>query len=93
MSSALPWNPKRFPENLADEALCGRMVAEDGVDPDLWHPKRRMASLIRPAALICSVCPVRVECLSYALEYPGRISGVWGGVYFQATAGPGPRHL
>ena len=35
-------------------------------------------NVISAAKRICAVCPVKVECLEYALEYDG-MPGIWGG--------------
>lgn len=51
-----------------------------GADPDLWFPppgggRARTAQ----AKAICAGCPVKAECLAYALEE--RIGyGIWGGL-------------
>lgn len=46
-----------------------------------WFPPRggdqRELAL---AKAICRTCPVRVECLRFALDQEGPISGVWGGL-------------
>jgi WhiB family transcriptional regulator, redox-sensing transcriptional regulator len=47
-----------------------------GHDPDLWFPTEGEDCSI--AARICSVCPVRRECLSWAIEHKERY-GIWGG--------------
>lgn len=45
-------------------------------DPNLWFPHD---GDLGPALAVCRECPVRVECLEYALRH--RIDyGVWGGV-------------
>lgn len=49
--------------------LCGE------ADPELWFPKKGDSP--RPAKAICTDCPVRQECLEYALE--NSVTGVWGG--------------
>jgi WhiB family redox-sensing transcriptional regulator len=63
-----------------EQAACA------GVDPDLFFPDRG-ASLagdvdehvdVADARRVCAGCPVRVECLEYALE-AGEKFGVWGG--------------
>ena len=36
-------------------------------------------SLLRAAKAICSGCPVRLECLDYAIE-TGQTEGIWGGL-------------
>jgi WhiB family redox-sensing transcriptional regulator len=45
-------------------------------DPELWFPTKGDNSL--QARLICQACPVRVECLEWALRH--NELGVWGGV-------------
>lgn len=51
-------------------------------DPDLWFPKDGHSSTRNrereaEARKICSTCPVRSECLTYAIE--NRETGIWGG--------------
>jgi hypothetical protein len=65
------------------KALC----ADKAYDPDLWHPqelagRHRKWSYTPDATLarsICSVCPAKIECRSYALQY-FNLSGIWGGM-------------
>lgn len=45
-------------------------------DPAWFFPERGEPS--GPAKAICMVCPVRVECLNYALSINER-HGIWGG--------------
>ena len=45
-------------------------------DPALFFPERGEPSA--PAKAICLACPVRVECLNYALSINER-HGIWGG--------------
>ena len=47
------------------------------VDPELFFPE--MGGATKQAKLICKGCPVRAECLDYALEHNER-EGVWGGL-------------
>jgi WhiB family redox-sensing transcriptional regulator len=53
------------------------------VDPEVWFPPRSGSSV--PAKRICNgfkdnpPCPVRDECLAYALRNDERF-GVWGGM-------------
>lgn len=42
---------------------------------DLWFP---IGTASTEALATCASCPVRVECLTYALEHPD-IFGIWGG--------------
>ncbi len=53
-----------------DRALCAQ------VGGDLWHPDKGRSAA--PAKRICEKCPVRRDCLNYALETPV-LDGVWGG--------------
>jgi len=48
-----------------------------GFDPDLWFAPGALEH--KEAKRICRACPVRRECLSYALETPVD-HGVWGGM-------------
>lgn len=48
----------------------------DGVDPDLFFPE--VPGLAgNKAKAVCQACPVREECLDYALRHP--VLGIWGG--------------
>jgi WhiB family redox-sensing transcriptional regulator len=46
-------------------------------DPDLFFPEK--GGTTTEAKRICAGCPVRAECLEYALEEDERF-GVWGGM-------------
>ena len=47
-------------------------------NPDLWFPAQGAYRGPTQAAInICRGCPVRFECLEYALEKPER-DGIWG---------------
>ncbi|MVO87899.1 WhiB family transcriptional regulator [Streptomyces sp. p1417] len=52
------------------DALCAQ------TDPDLFHPA--VDKPVREAKRICAACPVRDDCLAYALARPD-IQGIWGG--------------
>ncbi|WP_063749801.1 WhiB family transcriptional regulator [Streptomyces xylophagus] len=55
-----------------DDAACR------DYDPELWHPVSDTTAA--PAIRICTtVCPVREECLDFALN-EGEQYGVWGGL-------------
>ena len=71
-----------------DGALCSPDTTNE--HPDLWfdhadrdkgrapaNPRARVLSLARVKA-ICAECPVRVECLNYALDHDDLV-GIWGG--------------
>lgn len=53
-----------------DDALCAE------VGGDVWFPEEHESP--RQAKEVCRRCPVRVECLEYALDNDLRF-GVWGG--------------
>lgn len=50
--------------------------------PDLWFPTGHSQDKLT-ALSVCRVCPVRAECLAYALEMMARckgdLYGIWGG--------------
>jgi WhiB family redox-sensing transcriptional regulator len=46
-------------------------------DPDVFFPEKGGST--REAKRICGECPVRVECLEWALENDERF-GIWGGM-------------
>jgi WhiB family redox-sensing transcriptional regulator len=59
------------PEDWRDLAEC------QYTDPDLFYPERGCPS--RSAKAICFRCPVRAECLDYAMEH-NETWGIWGGL-------------
>lgn len=61
-----------FPDEpwMAD-AVC------PSVDPELWYPDKGGSTAV--ARSICQTCPVKKECLQYALDHDERF-GVWGGL-------------
>jgi WhiB family redox-sensing transcriptional regulator len=65
------------PGTWAGQALCAQ------ADPDAWFPDRGQHALAAIARRICAACPVRSECLDYALAgadtWAGISSGIWGG--------------
>ncbi len=64
------------PGQWAEQALCAQ------ADPDAWFPERGGRGLAA-ALRICGTCPVRAQCLEYALSgadtWQGISSGIWGG--------------
>jgi WhiB family redox-sensing transcriptional regulator len=54
-----------------DRARCTQ------TDPDLFFPEK--GSPAPEAKQICRQCPVRPDCLAYALTTPDRLLGIWGG--------------
>jgi WhiB family redox-sensing transcriptional regulator len=52
------------------------------VDPELFFPigtTGPAAAQVESAKAVCMICPVRVECLEWALA-TGQDAGVWGGL-------------
>ena len=49
-----------------------------GCDPDLFFPERGEGHG-REARAVCAGCPVRDECLDYAIALGERL-GIWGGL-------------
>lgn len=58
-------------DSWQSEALCAQ------TDPEAFFPERDSSA--RDAKTICATCPVRQECLEYALENDERF-GIWGGL-------------
>jgi hypothetical protein len=54
--------------------MTGGVCAQ--VDPELWFPEKGGST--REAKQLCARCPVRPECLAYALAHDERF-GIWGG--------------
>ena len=78
----IPMNDNHLPM-LTNHQSC----AEKGYDPEWWHPqelsgRQRNWSHTPEAELarsICSTCPAKQECRSYALKY-FNLTGIWGGM-------------
>lgn len=52
-------------------------ACRDAPDPDLWFPVSPRETAL--AKLACSVCPVKADCLRYALDN-GLDYGIFGGL-------------
>lgn len=67
-----------------DRAFCAYLVARPDTDVTvrLWYPGPGQRSNYNLARRICHQCPVRVECLQYALatEVEYFRHGMWGGL-------------
>lgn len=61
--------------SLEEQEWRNRAACRDE-DPDLFFPER--GESIEAAKEICGRCPVRLDCLRYALKV-GIHHGVWGG--------------
>ena len=57
-------------------AWMPRGACVGAANPDLWYPERGQSA--NPAKRICARCPVREECLEWALK--NEDYGVWGGL-------------
>lgn len=76
---------------FADRAVLARLMARPVEDPEPWQARALCAQTDpeaffpekggspRPAKAVCAGCPVRAECLAFALEHDERF-GVWGGL-------------
>lgn len=62
--------PYPAPQGWRRAALCL------GQDPGIWYPIDAGGV---EAVAICAACPVRLDCLGWALEHNER-DGIWGGV-------------
>lgn len=54
-----------------EQALCAQS------DPDAWFPEK--GESVSVPRRVCQDCPVRVECLAYAVKNNER-DGIWGGL-------------
>lgn len=54
-----------------EDALCRQ------TDPEIFHPE--VGGTAAPAKRTCMTCPVRAECLEYAVD-TGQRDGIWGGL-------------
>jgi WhiB family redox-sensing transcriptional regulator len=66
-----------IPGRWAERALCAQ------ADPDAWFPDKGYREPTQLAKRICARCPVRAQCLDYALSgadtWGGIATGIWGG--------------
>jgi WhiB family redox-sensing transcriptional regulator len=70
--SRLKIEAAEVPMNWDEEASC------QGVDPNVFFPERP-SDTVRAAKQICRGCPVRTQCLEFAIA--ARLDhGVWGGL-------------
>jgi WhiB family redox-sensing transcriptional regulator len=66
-------------DNLAE---WWTLAACQSVDPDLFFPMSATNPAradMAAAKAVCARCPVRAECLQYALA-AGQVHGIWGGM-------------
>ena len=84
--------PGRNPARLGDQELTIRLMSplascsRGSVDPDEWYPAAIKTEHARAesarALAICARCPVRAECLEFAMRHWRAVGqhGVWGGL-------------
>ncbi len=66
-------------EALLDDADWRDLAACNGADNALFFPTgSEDVATMSAAKEICAACPVRAECLSYAVE-TNQTEGIWGG--------------
>ncbi len=66
--------PHIYDDGWRDEAICRQF------DPEMFYPDHGQVHMANQAKRICNdFCPVRDECLAYALRVD-EIHGVWGGM-------------
>jgi WhiB family redox-sensing transcriptional regulator len=71
-SAPQPWVDAFLrPEPWMAEAACA-----GSTDPDSFFPEKGASP---EAIAVCGRCPVRTECLGYAVEHDERF-GIWGGL-------------
>jgi WhiB family redox-sensing transcriptional regulator len=71
----------RVPAQLGEEEDWRSMAACRSADPDLFFPLSDTGPSLEQAArakAVCAGCPVRRQCLSFALLTQQR-DGIWGG--------------
>jgi len=49
-------------------------------DPEAWFPEK--GEKVSQAKKICQACPIRNQCLEYALE-TNEVFGIWGGLTYK----------
>ncbi|MDV6979616.1 WhiB family transcriptional regulator [Mycobacterium intracellulare] len=76
--SALPGRPQASHLPVAPRGdLSWRNRARcEGVDPERFFPRKSDEQ--KETIKFCLGCPVRIECLQYALDVPAAY-GIWGG--------------
>lgn len=71
-----------MPASVAREAAFGpwrALAACRGLDPALFYPVETSDEAAEPAKRVCADCPVREDCLGYALSIR-ESEGIWGGL-------------
>ena len=58
-----------------DQASC----RAEGIDPDEWFPISGDPKDSIAAVRVCQSCPVRLQCLAYAIQIKPT-AGIWAGI-------------
>ena len=67
------------PRPWLDQAVCTGMAPEDGTkEPHPFYPGKGHGAT-REAMIICRICPVRLDCLQFAIDTGDR-HGILGGI-------------
>jgi len=80
--SAPPQQRRGRPRALAADGGWRSVAACQCADPDLFFPVSAFGKSLQQvtqAKAICADCPVRAECLAFALRTK-QVHGVWGGM-------------
>ena len=64
---------------MNDEWIERAACRADGIHPDDWFPLSGDPKDSIAAVRICKTCPVRVECLAYAIRVKPT-AGIWAGI-------------
>jgi WhiB family redox-sensing transcriptional regulator len=67
--------PTQFLATAVDAWMASAVCAQ--TDPETFYPDK--GGTTRPAKTTCADCPVKAECLEYALTHDERF-GIWGGL-------------
>jgi WhiB family transcriptional regulator, redox-sensing transcriptional regulator len=83
MSTALATPPELTESpSWTMRALCVLAVWKGIASPDAWFPVRgdeASRKTARVAYAICAACPVRAQCLDWAIN-TRQVHGIWGGM-------------
>lgn len=69
----------RLLKTPADGEWRLRALCRDLPDPDVMMPDRSDRAGIATAKALCADCPVKVDCLAWAVNHNER-HGIWGGL-------------
>lgn len=76
----LPQTRRQVLRPWRDQALCAVLCRSGEADPAWWFPSQHRPTPEKDLArAICFRCPVREECLDWAVKLP-ELHGIWGGL-------------